>query len=391
MRAVFLLVALAIPLSATASSSPQPVSDPAQVALQEARAEAEASEAQAASLERAAQQALGTAAKLRAKRLAAAQAIVAAEARISAADAQLRLVTARQSALEARLRAEQQPVAALLAGLAMMGRRPPLLAIADGGSTDELVRVRVLIKSTLPVIRARTAGLSNQLQSQARLQQAAVTARADLQRSRTALAERRQQFAALEAQALQAASASSSQALSAGDTALAASETIDSLTGTAEDARMAAGVATMLAAEPPAPAGPAAAKPAAGLAYILPSEAPVLVGLGSVSRSGVRSRGVTLATGRGSLVRTPASGTIRYAGPFGDYDGVVIIDHGGGWISLIVNVASSRNKGGRVRLGDPLGRALGQIDVELSLNGQRLSPAIIAGSSGNLSKPHKGS
>ena len=32
---------------------------------------------------------------------------------------------------------------------------------------------------------------------------------------------------------------------------------------------------------------------------------------------------------------------MSFSGPFRDYDGVLIIDHGGGWMSLIVNVASS--------------------------------------------------
>ena len=392
MRAALILIALGAPLAASASAPVPPPADPIAFALQQARAEAEAGEKEARRLDQLAQKALGTAAELRAKRVAAAQAIVAAEARISAADAELRLVNARQAALQQRLRQEQQPVAALLAGLAMMGRRPPLLAIADGGSTDELVRVRVLINSTLPVIRARTAGLSNQIDAQSRLQQAGVAARADLQRSRLALAERREQFAALEAQALAAASATIGKALSAGDTALAAGETIESLSGDAQDARLATGVAAMLASQEPAPPGPSASRPpGAPFAYILPSDAPVLVGLGSVSRSGVRSRGLTLATRRGLSVRAPASGIIRYAGPYRDYDGVVIIDHGGGWISLIVNVATERRKGDRVRLGDPIGRTLGQLEVELSLNGQRLSPAIIAGSSGNLSNAAKGS
>ena len=38
---------------------------------------------------------------------------------------------------------------------------------------------------------------------------------------------------------------------------------------------------------------------------------------------------------------------------------ILIIDHGGGWMSLIVNVSSQLKPGDKVRLGDPLGRALG--------------------------------
>ena len=89
-------------------------------------------------------------------------------------------------------------------------------------------------------------------------------------------------------------------------------------------------------------------------------------------------------------VTAPADGVVRFAGPFRDYDGVLIVDHGGGWLSVIVNVASELHAGDRLRLGDPVGRALGPLEVELSHNGLRISPALIAGSSVSLSKSPKG-
>jgi septal ring factor EnvC (AmiA/AmiB activator) len=98
---------------------------------------------------------------------------------------------------------------------------------------------------------------------------------------------------------------------------------------------------------------------------------------------------LTLATGRGSTVTVPASGTVRFSGPFRSYDAVVIIDHGNGWMSLLLNVASPLKPGEKVEIGQSLGRALGRIGVELSRNGQHVSPALIAGSSQSLSKGPK--
>jgi hypothetical protein len=49
-------------------------------------------------------------------------------------------------------------------------------------------------------------------------------------------------------------------------------------------------------------------------------------------------------------------------------------------------VSSPLATGTAVRIGDPLGRALGPISVELSRDGTHLSPALIAGSSVPLSK-----
>jgi septal ring factor EnvC (AmiA/AmiB activator) len=152
-------------------------------------------------------------------------------------------------------------------------------------------------------------------------------------------------------------------------------------------------VAARLTAEDVAPASPFTPEGGASreaFPYQLPIAAPVTEGLSSVNDSGVRSRGITLASGRGAAVTAPADGVVKFAGPYGDYDGVVIIDHGRGWISLIVNVASPLRPGDRVRLGEAIGRALGPLQVELSQNGRRISPALIAGSSASLSNAGKG-
>jgi septal ring factor EnvC (AmiA/AmiB activator) len=108
-----------------------------------------------------------------------------------------------------------------------------------------------------------------------------------------------------------------------------------------------------------------------------------------VDDSGVRARGITFATSRGAPVSAPVSGIVRFSGPFHDYDGVLILDHGNGWMSLIVNLSSPLKAGDRVRIGDPIGRALGPVEVQLSRNGRRFSPALIAGSSQTLSKETK--
>jgi septal ring factor EnvC (AmiA/AmiB activator) len=386
-------VLITLPFLAAASAPVQPAGVPLDTALQQARAEQSAAEAEAVKLERVAAQAQGEAVRLRAEQAAAAQNIEAAEARITAADTQLRLASAYVAAHRQRLAEGQQPVASLLAGLAVMAQRPPLLAIANQGSTDDLVKVRILLDSTIPVIRRRTAALSAQLSEGQRLEQAAVTARADLVRSRQNLVGRRQQFAALEQRALQMAAASGGQALGAGDVALAAGEDVERLRGSESGNRASLALAAALAAADPAPARPLAAEGRAlrpPFPYDLPAAAPVTEGLAAVNASGVRSRGLTLATPRGASVTAPASGVIRFSGPFRDYDGILIIDHSGGWMSLIVNVSTELKPGDRVQLGQPVGRALGPLQVELSQNGRRISPALIAGSSQSLSNAVKG-
>ena len=386
------LVLLLCPLLA-GSALAQEVGRPLDEQLKAARADQASAEAETARLEKIANNAQNEADRLRAQQAAAAQAIEAAEARITAADADARLASGNVEAHRRQLIEEQRPASLLLAGLAVMARRPPLLALADGGSTDELVKVRILLDSTLPAIRVRTGRISAELEQAKRLEQAVVGTRAELVRSQRDLIGKRQQFAALEQRALQQAIASGGRALVAGDVALAAGEATEQLQNSQSLARSAASLAAELAAETPAPGRPVSGESVAWRApfpYALPAGAAVIDGLGAVNASGVRSRGLTLATARGTRIAAPADGTIRFSGPFRDYDGVVIIDHGGGWISLLVNVSSELKPGAKVRLGDSVGRALGPLLVELSQNGRRISPALIAGSSQTLSKDGKG-
>lgn len=384
---------LALPLLAAASAPVQRVELPLDRQLQQAKSEQAAAEKEAMRLEQAADKARGELERLRAEQAASAQAIEAAEARITAADAQLRLASAYVAAHRHQLAEEEHPVSSLLAGLATMARRPPLLAIGDEGSVDELVKVRILLDSTLPVIRARTARLSAQLSEGKRLEQAAAAARAEIIGSRQNLLDRRQQFASLEQRALALAVKSGSQALSASDVALAAGEQVGTIEESQSSNRAAAAMAAALASDDPAPARPAPGEGAAQrppFAYDLPASGVVTEGLANVNESGVQARGITLKSDRGAQVSAPASGAVRFSGPFRDYDGVLIIDHGGGWMSLIVNVGSTLRPGDRVVSGQAVGRALGPLQVELSHNGRRISPALIAGSSQSLSKTPKG-
>ena len=389
------LVALALLLTPllAASAPAQPQRQPLEQKVRQAQAEQATAEAETARLEKIASRARDEAGRLRAEQAAAAQAIEASEARITAADAQFHLASAYVAAHRKRLAEEQRPVSSLLAGLAVMARRPPLLALVDGGGTDELIKVGVLLDSTIPAIRARTRALSSQLSEGQRLETAALSARSELLQSRKELAAKQQQFAELEQRAMQQSLAAGGRALSTGDVAIAAGEALEQLRSAESDQRSARALAQQLASEdpsPPRPFAPTGPEPRPPFAYALPVSAPVVEGLGAVDDSGVRARGITFATSRGAPVSAPASGIVRFSGPFHDYDGVLILDHGNGWMSLIVNLSSSLKPGDKVRIGDPIGRALGPVEVQLSRNGRRFSPALIAGSSQTLSKGMKG-
>lgn len=389
-RKTLLLLALLGSATIAASAPVHREQIPVDVQLNQARADAATAAAEQQRLEKAASEARDEVARLRARQLAAAQAIEATEAQITVANLAVQLADTRLAAQREQLAARQAPASALLGGLVLMARRPPVLLLADSGSPEEMVKLRMLVAATAPVIRSRTEALSRQLDAGRALERSAVEARTALQHNRELLAKRRTDLVALEQQAVELAGRRGSEALGAGDVAIARQEQLGVAEEGALSNRQAGRIAAELAGLGPVPFRSSGAASSAPLDYRLPAAAPVTEGLGSISANGVRSRGITLATRRGTPLVAPASGTILFAGPFRDYDGILIIDHGGRWKSVIVNAGSKLQRGSKVSIGEPIGIALGAVEIELQRNGTAVSPALIAGSSAMLSKPAKG-
>ena len=360
--------------------------------LRQAQEEAAAAAREVERLDQAAAEARTDAEKLRAEQAAAAASISAAEARISAAELRSAALSRQLAHGRAKLTAEQRPAALLLAGVAQMGRRPPLLALADRGSLQQFVTVRALLDTTVPVIRGRTAALSADVARLDRLAADARAASAELARERNQLRQAQQRFAALERQAIERSALLGGQAIAAGDVALGAGEEAERLVGEAAQQRSASRLAAELQRLSPAAPRPFApegeASPPA-LAWQLPLNGRILTGLSEISRDGVRSRGVTIDSYRGAPVLAPANGRVAFAGPFRRREGVVIIDHGDGWMTLMTEVRTTLPVGTAVAGGTPIGRALGDVTVELSRNGTPQPAALIARSSPLLSKGGK--
>ena len=386
------VLAFLLLLLATASAPVLATGETADAALLRAKKEAVAAAKRLSSLEAQAERAGDEAARLRAEQLAAAAAIEASEARISQSSAELRLANAQAVLAEQRLAERRAPLAALLAGLATMGRQPPILTLADHGSVDEMVRVRALLDSTMPIIQRRSAALSAELAERQKLASVAKNARSALARNRDELAARQRRFAQLEAKATARAASLSGEAFGAGDRVLASGEALEataSASARRQEGRATAAALAQLDFAPARPMRGDSALPPIDFAYSLPVDAPLIDGLGSVDRAGIASRGLRFDTRAGARVAVPADGTIMFAAPFRNEDGVVIIDHGGGWTSLLLGVASDRPRGAKVQRGEPLGRALGSIGVELRRKGGPVSPALIAASSVPLSNGGK--
>ncbi|WP_373487549.1 murein hydrolase activator EnvC, partial [Blastomonas sp.] len=94
-----------------------------------------------------------------------------------------------------------------------------------------------------------------------------------------------------------------------------------------------------------------------------------------------RSRGLTVAAQPGAQLIAPADGRVAFAGPYRGFGHIVIIEHVGGWTSLITGMARSAIKvGERVTQGDPIGQAGSnrpRITTELRRNGRPIDIAAL--------------
>ncbi|WP_260482640.1 murein hydrolase activator EnvC family protein [Sphingomicrobium flavum] len=382
MRALALLLLLGATSVAAQDSRPPSIEERLAIVQKEAAA----SENRAAALQAQAEKAGSEAERLAADRAALAERIAADEARISETQLKLAALKEEQAAQAKRLEARRAPLAGLVAGIVTMDRQPPLLALVDSGSVREMVRTQALIDSSLAAIEERSADIRAETRRSRDLEQRARAELAELDRRVTARDEARQRFAAREAEARTSAADLLGQAFAAQGEALAVAENLAELADTAERRRESRAQARALAQYDAAPARPAnlsrtAGAPHAPFAYRLPVDAPVLRGMGSLTEGGMRARGIRFDSRRGASVIVPADGRIAYAGAFRGYDGVVIIDHGDDWASLITGLASQYAEGDRIKAGAQLGRALGPLSVELWDKGVPRSPALIAGSS----------
>ena len=354
----------------------QPQSQPSAADLRGAQTEAREALERSRQFEQAAAAATDEAARARAEAEALAARIQAAEAEITASETRMAIVDGQLRGQRARLAERQGPLIRLTGALQSLGRRPPALALIQPGSLDDAVRVRAVLAATLPRIRARTAEVSAEIDRTRTLRDQQATARQALVSSRASLAERREALARLEADQRARSQGLTSLALAESDLALALGEEarrIERLT--ADDAFKAQLQTTLAAVPPPVPRPTGAGEPApGGPAFSLPVSGRVLAGVGELNDAGVHARGLALAVEPEATVLAPAAGRVAYAGPFRSYGLVLILDHGGGWTSVVTGLAAiGVRTGQQIDRGATVGRAGAEnprLTVELRYQGR---------------------
>ena len=385
------IVALAasgfVAASAQTSPTQAPLSEQQQ-RLVEAKAASQAAADRSARLERAAANEKDQALQARAQEAAVAAHIQQIEADIAAGQARIAIINRLLATQRARLAVRQGPVTRLMAALQSLARRPAMISVVQPGSVDDLVHVRAVLSNTLPVIRARTADVRADLARTRQLQAGATTAAKALADSRTQLEDQRLSLTRLEAEHRLRSRALGRDALFESDRAIALGEHARDIVDLMDQLGNQAATREELESLPgPLPRPPRPGEVASPVdtiswshsapPYRLPVVGRVVTGLGELSDAGVRSRGLTIASAKEAQVVAPAAGRIAYAGPFRGYGTIVIIDHGGGWTSLISGLgAISARVGERVGQGAPIGAAGSGDDPRVTIELRRRDRAI---------------
>lgn len=370
---------------AAVSALAQSLSD-RQRELAAARAQADQSSRQAKRLEtQAANEASAAqAAQFRAAALAAR--IQATEAKILEAEAKQRLIAKKRELVRARLAERQRPAIRLTAALQTLASRPLALALVQPGTTRDLVHVRMLLASLGPEIKARTAGLREDLNESRQLEIAGREVLASLAKNREILRANKSALVRLAAEHRVASSRYAEGAMAEQDRAIAMGEKardiidlIDQLgTQSLKQAALERLPGPILRpngeGDDDRPIEQGVMQSANRMTYRLPVAGTLATGLGELSASGARAKGLTLRTPERAQVSAPKGGRIVFAGPFKGYDQIVIIDHGSGWTSLITGLSTLDVRvGERVIDASPLGRTgtgTARVTIELRRGGR---------------------
>lgn len=310
--------------------------------------------------------------------------INAALANLDAARARIAIIGQRQSLQQRQLAQETSPILRLMGALENMTRRPSTLMMMQPQSLDDYVHLRAVMASVQPKIAEQTAGLRAQIDLQQSLRNQQKIALTSLRQAEGELSEQQKILAQLESSSTGTVNADNAiefeRTIAAGERARDIVDNIDNIQK--DDTALAA----LSILDGPKPRENEAAVALAARdrrqAYLIPANAEIRSGFGELNETGYRERGIRMSVAASSEIFAPASGTINYAGDYRNFGNIIIIEHGGGWTTLITNMASLNvKKGQKVDQKTAIGIAKNndnEILLELRRNGRPMDIMALA-------------
>lgn len=335
LRGLFLLLLIACaPSAARAENAPADK-------LQKIQSEVERQKQQSAALDEKAKEASGDLQSLRQKLITATQALQGKQEEQDRLEDRLQELEDETKSKSAALDASKKQLGMMTGILIRLGEEPPASYFLRTGLTDAHIRRAILLRAILPRLRAEAETASHDLAELAKVRKQAaeqkrvvVAARENLEQQRSGL----DQLIAARQGLLKRTEAEKA----------AIARQLVSLTNEAKD------VGQLF--QKVAPAGQGGKAPALNPGLVWPVNGAVLRGFGARDADGVASHGLTFRAAAGSPVVAPLAGRIVFAGSFRGYGQILILQHKGGYHSLLAGFGRiDAEMGQEVGAGEPLG------------------------------------
>jgi len=361
-------------------------SDEAQKKLEQLEAEIAAQEAQKATLEATTKKALSEAERLSKELVVLARDIRISEANATRIEVRIASLEAEEAKKEALLEGRRDELLELLSALERLSKRPAALALLQPKEALSTARIASLMGTIVPDINAKAGTLRVELTSLAEIQTALSNQRFSLKNTLERLTDnqlkigslvRRRQSEARKAQTDARKIARDLQEIAAEAAGL--KELIEKLARAA--AKRAESDALTARPDNRRPAFGFRNRPMAELKGSLPY--PVMGSI--VNRFGAKevvgqAHGIKIKARPGAQVVAPYDGKIVFAGPFREYGQLLIIEHGGGYHSLMAGFGELYGAVGQwVLTGEPVGamapaNRLAPLYLEMRRSGEAINP-----------------
>jgi septal ring factor EnvC (AmiA/AmiB activator) len=400
------LIFLGMPVSAE---------EPAPARLEELERTLEQESGRAQSLESEAQALATDVARLQQELIAAASTAQDSEEEMSQLEATLAVLEEEAAAAEAELAARHGQLGAILGALQRLALQPPEAMLLGPATPLDTVRGATLLKVALPAVEGRARALKAELESLRqlraeidgrRLQLAGATTRLDAERQRldALVEEKRSLQQQTESERLELENRVAALGQQAADLkelmariSLAPPPvpgTKPAVPGTPESAIP---ESTTPESTTPESAAPPVAEPAALLhldrppeirpfpatqaSLTTPARGAVVVRYGEAGEASQSSKGISIATRPEAQVVAPFDGQVMFRGPFRGYGEILILEHAGGYHTLLAGLGRTDAIVGQWLLaGEPvgiMGPAAGgnpELYLELRRDGQPINP-----------------
>lgn len=305
------------------------------------------------------------------------------EAKLESLESDILDLETKSSDKLARLQQDQTALARLVMGLQKMRRMPPEAIFLRPGQPEDIARSALLLSHVVPDLHMQAKKLESDLK--------------ELRKIRDELAQKRD-TAQVTTEKLKQEEKRLNNTLAARKNLYqkTAKDLEEKQKDAQELARQAQNVRQLVQKLQPKPVRPAPAqspqvKPSkeksgnpaniiveAGVAR-MPVRGRLKVNYDEIDHLGAKSQGIRIETRAQALVVAPMGGVVRFAGPFKKFGNVIIMEHKGGYHSLIaglgaMDVLLEQNIGA----GEPIGRMDSLHHVlyyELRRNGKPIDPA----------------